>query len=583
MKNLFISLIINCLAQVAAFGQVTHNHSVSFGFITDPEILTPLTGNRWLVVGRGEPRPGSVYRDTVFFLILDAEGQILKRQVAPVPAGERHSLYGGTGLRDGGFAFSFESGQCDVVGEPVTLLRFGSGGNLLWQKTEPFGSNQLPQKIYEAPDGHLIGRNQGYIVKINAATGDEMWRVPLPGANTAEMAFLPQTEDYVVVRSGKFEVWKRTAPTGTPNYALVKTVDLAVANGIIPNHVVVAPSGDVFARGFGSDGRIVKIDTAYQASLLPYIAPRLRDMVAQKDGLFVLSGSLEANRLDKIDFDGHLLRAFDVGNRWQYAALLAVRDSNVALAGWDLSARAWMGDTTFYESKRNLWFGAFSGLNPPAPTDMLDARVAEVIQTKPVKAQKFTSNLPPNVFYTLSGGGFRVRLEHNGSEPLEYIEVNTRFKLPANAFICPETPAIRKIYRDPDGTTWLNFGDIQAQGQPEVPAQFCFWTSAPNQRPDANHDNDAACVGIILDDEEPAAVASLQVFPNPATKWLTAQAGRTFSEKDRWEIFDLVGRRVAEGDCPAGTEQLEIPVGELPDGIFCLKIGGQARVFQVHH
>ena len=584
MKNLSVFLIITCLAQVA-FGQVTHNHSLAAGFVNKPGALFPVKGNRWVVAGVGAPSWGGTGADTVFFVVLDATGRTIRKQTVPVPGGEAQSVHEGIALPDGGFVLASEARQCDVLGEPAVLSRFDAAGELLWQMdVGPFEYSIAPN-LSVAPDGNLLHNGSRDILKIGVSDGLVQWRTEQPGENwwdSGIIALIPGSEDFIHWKHDTLEFWRQVPGTGfPPEYVLADVFSDTLLSQLFIRQIAPQPDGYIFMC---SKWWVYKITPDFQLQRLPFGFNGIESMAVAPDGLVVYSRAFGKNRLAKLDFEGKLLKSFTMPDRWLWAEQVAVRDSSVALAGRDFAATAWETDDDMnYISSQNLWFGTFSGFNPAAADDLADVRIAEVRQTKPVKFLKVSAN--GSLAYHVWGGGFQMRVEQASGPALESVEVNTIYPRPF--FIggeCGGELTEKKTFLMAD-SAWVDWGDIFLEYQPEVPTQFCFWTSAPNQRPDANHDNDAACVGIILDDEEPAptAAAALQIFPNPANKWLTVQAGRTFSEKTRWEIFNATGQRVADGACPAGSEQLEIGVGDLPPGLFCLKIGGRGQVFQVLH
>lgn len=71
---------------------------------------------------------------------------------------------------------------------------------------------------------------------------------------------------------------------------------------------------------------------------------------------------------------------------------------------------------------------------------------------------------------------------------------------------------------------------------------------------------------------------NLKIFPNPADEFLQLETGATASER-RGQIFSSDGKLAQEFSLPADAERAEIFVGDLPAGVYFLKIGGEHLAF----
>lgn len=96
--------------------------------------------------------------------------------------------------------------------------------------------------------------------------------------------------------------------------------------------------------------------------------------------------------------------------------------------------------------------------------------------------------------------------------------------------------------------------------------KYSLWSSIVSARPAAGERSD------FLENE------NLKIFPNPADEFLQLETGATASER-RGQIFSSDGKLAQEFSLPADAERAEIFVGDLPAGVYFLKIGGEHLAF----
>lgn len=68
------------------------------------------------------------------------------------------------------------------------------------------------------------------------------------------------------------------------------------------------------------------------------------------------------------------------------------------------------------------------------------------------------------------------------------------------------------------------------------------------------------------------AAGALTLFPNPAGAILQVQLAEAAETEGSWEIFDTGGKRLAAGVFPAENDIAPVYVGDLPVGIYCLRL-----------
>lgn len=189
-------------------------------------------------------------------------------------------------------------------------------------------------------------------------------------------------------------------------------------------------------------------------------------------------------------------------------------------------------------------------------------------------------------YYNLQGGGFRLKIENRGPGILESVCCNISFGANEDFLICVQYNTFQRCF---DGlhlasgeSAWLDFGDVDARVIAHYPTDLCFWTSSPNERPDAHPADDVFCKPFSLKvaAAEPVALP-LQLFPNPASVSATLRLPQG-SDAKRWQLADVSGRIVAQGDCLPGGD-VSVQTAHLPGGIYFLRAGGHMAKLAVRH
>jgi hypothetical protein len=191
-------------------------------------------------------------------------------------------------------------------------------------------------------------------------------------------------------------------------------------------------------------------------------------------------------------------------------------------------------------------------------------------------------SFPPEPIYAFSGGQFRIQMTNQGNTVLNQVYLNTRFDLNYLYNICLRAPAKQRLYENlnlaPGASVWLDFGDIEAEGQILVPAQFCFWTSAPNNRPDTHHEDDAFCTAYTVPVRQPGRL-SFRLYPNPAAGEIFLDWPEQHDRPDAYAWYDGLGKRLAGGTLDPNEPPWRIATPEHSSGLYFLRAGG--RLFKV--
>lgn len=579
MRILALFLLIFPAFLPQATAQV-FERSLPVGFNVEPQVLHPAGTGGWLVAGRGVRQPGDLYTDSLFVVLFDQQADMVKYRGLSLPVGERHYFYDALATSDGGFAVAFETTLCDVAADQTTLRKIGADGQTVWEYTGGFGAPVvLPQWLREAPDGNILGVSYDRITKYDLASGNVLWTAPLnvPDLYLADIYFLPGTEDFIAVGFPVAQRWEQSGPTASPVYTLTQS------NSPDSTYLhQLAYRSDSIVYGFNAlNNGFYRIDPiTAQVQQLPVSLPffSVLDFAASPGGLLVLGRDGPLNRLVEYHVNGDFLASYPMPDQWLLGRFLAVQDSAVAVAGVDISGPDgfYFDDLPNWFAAANLWFRTMTGPADQPAQPPVDAAVTAVQQQTPVEVDTMIFPGSP-AFYTLSGGNFKVQVTNHGDETLDEVYVNTRFGPEVVFPICFHIPAQQRRFTGLNlasgASAWLDFGDIDAPNQGVVPLQFCFWTTAPELRPDADHANDEHCFSYTTPVAEPN-LTTWRLYPNPAFgSHLQLAWPREADVPLLYEIFDAAGRRVRTGALDQDQNPAPVSIEGLPTGLYWVKAG----------
>lgn len=583
MEKLIALLLILGLSQTCLLKAQIHDHVLSFGFNTQPHELESLGGGRWLTVARGEPLPGDLYSDSIVAVVFDSGGEILQRIYLPLPVSEVHDILSATRTPDGGFATVIANDLCDAGFHKNTLLVFGKEGTLRWSKQSTAMEPQ-PYLLKMAPDGNLIGILRNQVVKYSTATGQVLWKAMLnldgDVPDISDFQFYPGTEHLMAVGHPDLQFWEKTGPDDAPEYHLYHSKNLPFSNTA---RILKGPGGAYYTF---SSSRLFKVywpDLNYDTVAI--FAPWIFDIEASDSGFYVLSYDKDStfSYILKTDQAGQITDTLLI-SRWQTGIKIALQNDALAVAGVSGSGPYRDGANWLPYNALHLWLHTrfFSG-GTPEP----DVNVALVaVEQNETLQVTVTQGFPwqPDKLYRFSGGEFRVQLLNGGNITLDQAAVQIAFDWDYSSGVCIERPAKQIRYTGlglaPGESAWLDFGDIEAAGQTKVPAQFCFWTSAPNERPDANHDDDIYCHSAIVVAGE-LNVDGFSISPNPASdgSWLTLPK----QKQTIGRVFDLTGLFIRQIEIPAGNTRFYLDTSDWENGMYFLEIENRIGKFVVQH
>lgn len=582
MKNILLLLAIILPLCV---GAQTYERSLSAGFLTTGDLIKPYGVNQWLLAGWSSPEVGAYFQDTLYFAILDQNGALVRRQAIKAPVEEGHYWRDIVALPDGGIFAVFESSLCDVASYIRSLQRFDNQGNLLWDSTSLISyENPVPDKWYVAPDGNLLGVSYRNVWKLDPQTGHIIFKAELQGVSTG--AFYVQgalmiqgTEDLIATGTPSFQVWKKTGSTD-PHYVLVDSLTVPGYRA----YLTAGPNGDYYAVQTYPEKWLEKVDLQLnytKLTLLPDVNYGFLSLAFGEKGLYLAEfNPPNSGTLRRFDFSGNNpVNLFNFGEKWRNALSICARNGKIAVAGTESSASP--NATIQPIASTSAWVRIFDESQINIVPLLPDITLSNVKQTTPID-----TSYPGQFAYSLDGGGFQIQVTNTGLVPVNQVAVNISFARNEYFDICVNYPAKHVIFKNlqlaPGASTLLGFGNVHADGQIILPAQLCFWTSSPNELPDAEHSNDIFCKPISYKvGVNDMTSLPLEIRPNPADTRAELLLPENH-DSSSWQVYNSAGALVQSGDYVAGTG-LVIETASLPEGMYFVRVGEYlGKLFLVH-
>ncbi len=576
MRQIYIILVSLFFSQNLMQAQV-FNHVIATGFNTIGYELKPLGNGRWLAVGIGNEIPGRLFTDSIVAVVFNNEGTKPYRHTLQLPPSEAYGIRAATGIANGGYAIAIVNFSCDAVTDFGTLQVFDYAGTLIWSKSSAGTQWRVPDRLLSTPDGHLFAIFSEKIIKYDLQTGDMLFEAdlkfaPNPYVNIRDIAFYPGTENLVGIGYPSLQFWEKT---GTPDAPVYQLTGLNIQPYVSLSNLVQGPPGQFFTME-SNTGRVFE----FSVPNLTYteiidLPSKVYGLAANGQRLILCSQIDGISHLITTDFSGKITDSIPVSDHWQLAYRMALQDSTLALLGYGGSGPSTLPQGWYPYNSVQLWFQTRS-LPPFDQTEMLpDAALTAIIQASALKIVLLSGQ-----WRTFNGGQFSVQVTNSGNTTLHSVDVLIGFDK-VNG-ICEYRSVERRHFTglslEPGESAWLDFGDISGTVQNAAPWQFCFWTTQPNEKPDANHDNDVYCHDVSVNTTE-SHQNPVQIYPNPAESGFWVQ---TPSDAP-CNLFDVSGRLIQAVHVPAVDQPVFIPVGNLPNGLYFLRQGTFVEKIMVQH
>jgi len=196
--------------------------------------------------------------------------------------------------------------------------------------------------------------------------------------------------------------------------------------------------------------------------------------------------------------------------------------------------------------------------------------------------------LDPNLcssFYTISNSinscllkNTSITLSNFGETNIDDVTINS--VLSNCIYFCGSNQSYIKTFTDlnlaPNQDTILYLGDIgptSLQVGSDKTYEFCFWTSAPDNKMDANPNNNGYCwieKNISVGITDIAIDTDINIYPNPAqNRFLISLNERAVSPNTHIELLNINGQTVLSKTID--NPSLEIDISGLNNGIYYVR------------
>ncbi|MEO1513739.1 MAG: T9SS type A sorting domain-containing protein [Bacteroidota bacterium] len=139
------------------------------------------------------------------------------------------------------------------------------------------------------------------------------------------------------------------------------------------------------------------------------------------------------------------------------------------------------------------------------------------------------------------------------------------------------------VERSKDGQHFLPIDRVAGAGSSQVELQYKSWDHKPFsgtnyyrlQQVDFDGTIDYSDIrAVAFEAEKPV----LSVFPNPTSDWLTISYEKSIGQ-GQVQLFSASGQLVQARQLPSDASQVQLPVNQLPEGIYWLSIQTDGQVY----
>jgi hypothetical protein len=180
--------------------------------------------------------------------------------------------------------------------------------------------------------------------------------------------------------------------------------------------------------------------------------------------------------------------------------------------------------------------------------------------------------------YRLDFGTVYATVQNNGTTAVQHFKVNAKFS--KCSFICETFDTYSFDFEEPllpgASKELIIFPQLDVAGQEDLPFfSLCLWTSLPDDRLDANPNNDRFCkfVDVVVGDQEALSLkGAIRVSPNPAQDYLLFSLDHLDNEIQdcQFVLTDIAGKTVA--NATFNGNQYRFERNNLPSGLYFYQI-----------
>ena len=558
----------------------------SKGYNSTPAEIERYEDGTWLFITLHSQIPGEIYQDTFTVYHTDSTGRILRSfELTPPRNFENFVIEDLVALPGERFVAVYSGGDCDAGGYGYYAESRDTSGQLLWLTQLPKG--YAFQAIGIGIDSNILISFDAFVIKYSASDGSILWEAEHNDTYTYDVIIVPGTEDILLVDHTGLKYFRQDTVSGEITYHLQAFKPLEVSQGIIGE--LLADGDSLFYAYKYAEKKILRFKQDLQPTVFATLTKQLRDMESGNNGVYsIIQENLTSYKLYFIDSSGNqlLLKHFK-DSVLRPIKLLHQPDGIGLIGSYGSGPELPLLPGYKYVSRSQAWFNYFPKNEFDEPSDSIDLAITNILQQDSIYYETYWSPGPfPAYLSDFEGGNFRIEITNHGRKTVRSCWMNIAFGANENTWFCPPV-SVKQLFLDnlellPGGSTWVEFGDIYAYSQAEVPDQYCFWTSAPNHFPDDFPDNDAFCLDRIVAVHE-IYEDLFSLFPNPADETLYVEWKEDYAAHQPWVISDLYGRLLLRGQRIASDGIETISLHNVPSGLYTFHSGPFSNMIFVQH
>lgn len=536
--------------------------------------IEPMTHGRWALAVKDSPVPLALGEDSLSIVILDSIGATEKRIIIDAFVQNERTVMGPIWiLPNGEIVIRYGVGNCDTDIFEYALEKFDSTGASVWHLI--FEDWYSPMSLSIAPDGNILYQWGVMLMKIDSETGEIMWEYGVTFDSPASYLFVPGTEDIILGDTSGLKYFSQVIIGDIYTYELTISEDMNLGTGFMT--LLGIDEQNVF---YGMDSETKEI-YRFRKDLQPSFVMVMPDELNAFYNKFSFSENQFAIGLNFPDLE---VRVYDTLGQWLHTyendlAGLSVNDIELTEGGLAVSGNYQSGPTAddypafmYDQGREEGWFKFISNSTKEDTTTIVSLAVIDIEQLEaPVIDSFFSPGPEPGTLYNITGGKFRIQVTNTGNEEIHSFSVNIVFDYRINVWFCGPVSAGHIDFENqvinPGESIWVEFTDLLAEDQKIIPPQFCFWTSAPNNLPDGNPNDDMHCIDNLVS-TQPIAENSFSISPNPANSEITLHWNSETTHDLIWKLIDVHGRVLKSGQLNNNSRVETIDVSSLSEGIY---------------
>ncbi len=467
---------------------------------------------------------------------------------------------------DNGFIVGYSYRLCDGIPEKLSLFRYDSLGQRMWGKRDM--NIYTPQDIIISDEESIFVLASGKVNSVSMSDGSVKWTAAYTSQMWSTAKFVSSQGHILYDDFTSVHYMELILENGNYRYDIIHSSDDFILGSLGDLQIL----GNDFYKIAYNDHVIIK----FSKSLVPQIVIPLDhapyDLAVSEDGIAVL---------EWIGFPVHRLRFFDLEGNYissdtsfipdTYARHMTMASEGIAVFGRTHSGISTTGGKDRYQ-------GWLKYDQVDQVLTLKDSSQISIMEVRQNSGMQFISHdyLGP----IMKGGNFDVQIFNPGVDTVYSFSVNTETDGETHS-ICGYNNSQSVFYDHtpvpPTEAIWVFFGDIKASRIEEYPAEFCFWTSGPNQKPDIFPEDDRFCAGYRVSTEESSAhddnSSHVSLYLNPANDIIHIRKELTIPIH-KIVVYDMYGHNMSSIQAsdiqsidvslwPAGMYYLIISMGEI--------------------